>query len=224
MTTFRPIKLGFVNAYLLPAGDGFVLVDSGMSGKRAELEAALKAAGCESAGNKPGQLRLVVLTHPDYDHTGNCLWLRDVWKAKIAIHEADAEALETGVMLPRRGIGAVMKVFVGLTSLLRSANPGCPVDVRLAEGQTLADWGLDASVYHLPGHTRGSIGILSGKDFFAGDLVANWKKPGTAFLAESFDDYRASLARVRKIVPADGTVWPGHGGPFPAASLADIRF
>ena len=40
------IDLGFVNAYLLPAAGGFVLVDAGTPAHYARLEAALGRAGC----------------------------------------------------------------------------------------------------------------------------------------------------------------------------------
>jgi glyoxylase-like metal-dependent hydrolase (beta-lactamase superfamily II) len=59
------IRLGGVNCYLATVGEGFVLSDSGTPEKRARLEAELERAGC-----RPGKLRLVALTHGDYDQSG----------------------------------------------------------------------------------------------------------------------------------------------------------
>ena len=59
------IRLGGANCYLATVGEGFVLIDSGTPEKRARLEAELERAGC-----RPGNLRLVALTHGDYEHAG----------------------------------------------------------------------------------------------------------------------------------------------------------
>jgi len=51
----------------------------------------------------------------------------------------------------------------------------------LEEGQPLSDVGLDASVLHLPGHSKGSIGILTASgDLFCGDLLG-YEKAWAAF-------------------------------------------
>ena len=218
------IALDFVNAWLFDLDGSFILVDSGLSMHRERLDAALRAAGCE-----PGRLALHILTHPDSDHAGNSAWLREAWGAKVAIHEKDAPALASGIMPRRRAIGSLSWI-VGLSQLVpRKPGLGCTADILLEDGQSLEAWGLDARVYHLPGHTPGSIGILTvpgataTKDFIAGDLVANWHRPGPGLLASDLEAYRASLDRARALVPADGWVYPGHGAPFPASGLAGIK-
>lgn len=212
------INLGFVNAWLLRAGEAFVLVDSGLAIHRRRLGESLRAAGCA-----PGKLRLHVLTHPDFDHAGNSAWLRSDWGAPVAIHEADAGALESGILPARRGIGAFAWLLT-LSQAVPRRGPGCPVDIRLVDGQSLEAWGLRATVHHLPGHTAGSLGVLLPAGFFiAGDLVSNWRKPGPGLLAADFAAYRRSLDRARELVPVGGMVYPGHGAAFNAAALADIR-
>ncbi len=66
-----PFKLGSVNCYLVNAGLNYVLIDTGSSNQRAYLERELRSAGC-----KPGNLKLIVITHGDFDHTGNAAHLR----------------------------------------------------------------------------------------------------------------------------------------------------
>ena len=64
-----PYKLGTVNCYLIETDTGYILIDTGCSNKRTELEKELERAGC-----KPDNLKLIVLTHGDFDHTSNaCL-------------------------------------------------------------------------------------------------------------------------------------------------------
>lgn len=85
----RIIRLGGVNCYLIAADDGFVLIDSGTPEKREALDAELTSAGC-----RPGSLRLVVLTHGDYDHAGNAAHLRDKYGTRIAMHRDDSGRVE----------------------------------------------------------------------------------------------------------------------------------
>lgn len=214
----RRIDLGFVNAWLLGSRGSFVLVDSGLPSHRQRLELALFEAGCE-----PGMLPLHILTHPDFDHAGNSAWIRERWGARIAIHGADAEALRSGALPRRKAIGR-LRWLVALTQFGPRISTPCPVDLELEDGEDLGRWGLEAKVYHLPGHTAGSLGILtSAGEFLAGDLVSNWRRPGPGILASDLESYRRSLDRTRSLLPPGTSVLPGHGRPFPASELSSIR-
>jgi len=59
----KTINFGGVNCYLVKTGDGFILIDTGVPSKRVDIEKELVRAGC-----KPGDLKLIVLTHGDFDH------------------------------------------------------------------------------------------------------------------------------------------------------------
>ena len=83
------IGLAGVNAYLVAARDGFVLVDTGKPEKRADLVAQLARAGCA-----PGTLKLIVLTNGDYDHAGNAAYLRETYGLPVAMHRDDAGRVE----------------------------------------------------------------------------------------------------------------------------------
>jgi glyoxylase-like metal-dependent hydrolase (beta-lactamase superfamily II) len=68
MNEIITIKFGGLsgNAYLIRKDDSFVLVDTASKSKRAVLEKKLLEYGC-----LPGKLKLIVLTHGDFDHSGN---------------------------------------------------------------------------------------------------------------------------------------------------------
>ena len=66
-----PFRMGSVNCYIVETDSGFVLIDTGASNRRSQLEKELESAGC-----KPGDLKLIILTHGDFDHTGNAAYLR----------------------------------------------------------------------------------------------------------------------------------------------------
>jgi glyoxylase-like metal-dependent hydrolase (beta-lactamase superfamily II) len=66
---------GSVNCYLVKAETVFILIDSGWANKRTSLEKELNNAGCTV-----NNLKLIVLTHGDFDHTGNAAYLMKVLK------------------------------------------------------------------------------------------------------------------------------------------------
>ncbi len=218
------IDLGFVNAYLLRTREGFVLADTGVATQWGKLAAALAAAGCA-----PASLKLVVITHADMDHAGNARRLQAEWKAPIAIHGADELSLRTGVAPKRSGRGPIASAAMGLMGLMRffargvKAEPLHP-DFILTDGQNLRAWGLDARVIHLPGHTAGSIALLTADGaFIAGDVFANRSRPDLSPFVQSFDDYLESLQKVKALAPSIKTVYPGHGRSFPGAAIAGIE-
>ena len=201
------------NCYLLKTGSGFFLVDTGVSFLRDRLKKALAAAGCRRE-----DLKLVVITHADFDHTGNCAWLKKNYDVNIAVHPDEVAALESGSMLAsrknRRNViaMAVVKVF-GLFAF-RRFKP----DIDLQDGDDLSPYGLDARIIHLPGHTTGHIGVLTGEgDLFCGDLLGNEKRPEKFSLVDDEDDMNASIARLSDLPVR--TVYPGHGQPFAFSEL-----
>ncbi len=171
------INLSGVNAYLLAAEDGVVLFDTGTASKRASLQQALASAGC-----RPGNLKLAILSHGDVDHAGNAAWLRAEYATRIAMGCDDAGMVERGDMNWNRKarpdrtsllgrlimpLSKVMTLFSGPERFETFAP-----DLCLEDGQDLGAYGLEARVLHLPGHSRGSIGILTADGaLLCGDLV-----------------------------------------------------
>jgi len=211
------IPLGFVNAYLIKTDTGFVLIDTGMGLRRAALEKALAGAGCG-----PGDLRLIVVTHADADHTGNCAYLREKYGAQVALHPNEAAMAAGGNMLAsRRPEQTVLtRLLMRLLSLVFALKPSdrFRADVILTGGENLSSWGLDAKVLHLPGHSTGSIGVLTAAgDLFCGDLINNYGKPQLHIV----DDWATARASLEKLKGCDiKTVYPGHGKPFAMEALA----
>ena len=116
-STIIPIDLGGVNCYLVTAGDGFLLVDTGIASKRAGLEKALEKAGC-----RPGNLKLILLTHGDIDHVDNGAYLQAKYGAKIAMHADDAGMVEQGNMGWNRKAKPAICSVTPLTILNRVVN------------------------------------------------------------------------------------------------------
>ena len=198
------------NCYLLKTDIGFVLIDSGWKSKRRKLEQELIKVGC-----KPGKLDLIILTHGDFDHSGNCAYLREKYDTKIAMHQYDAGMVEYGDMFWNRQTGHIlMKKFINLIFKIRRFKP----DFELDENSNLYKYGLNAKVLYFPGHSKGSIGILtSDKNLFCGDLFINMKKPELNSLVDNLDKLNESIDKVKSL--EINTVYPGHGQSFQMSSL-----
>ena len=209
-----PLRMGSVNSYLLPVADGYVLIDTGCTSARKALLQTLKQAGC-----RPGSLRLVLLTHGDFDHAGNAGYLRVAFGAPIAMHREDAAMGERGDMFAgRKQPNALVRALVPLFTGFGRAERFAP-DLCVTEGDDLSRYGLEATVLWLPGHSRGSIGVLTaGGLLFCGDLLENTKGPALNSLMDDRAAGQASVERLRAI--AVRTVYPGHGEPFGMEALA----
>jgi glyoxylase-like metal-dependent hydrolase (beta-lactamase superfamily II) len=204
-----PLKMATVNCYLVETGSGYILIDTGSSNARADLEKALESAGCQ-----PGDLALIVLTHGDFDHTGNAAYLRKKFGAKIAMHADDSGMAERGDMFWNRSQGNVILRMISPILFGFGKSKRFKPDLYLDEGDDLDEYGLDAQVISIPGHSLGSIGILTaGGDLFCGDLLENIEKPT---LNSIMDDPAAANASVEKLKSLEiRTIYPGHGQPFP---------
>ena len=204
-----PYKMGSVNCYLINTGSGFILIDTGSFNQQAELERELVAAGCQT-----DNLDLIVLTHGDFDRSGNAAYLRKTFGTKIAMHAEDVIVVEHGDMFGSREKGN--NIFTrNLAPILFGFGKShrFKPDIYLDEGDDLSEYGLEAEVLCLPGHSGGSIGVLTAAgDLFCGDLFENTKQPGLNTL---MDDTEAADKSVRKLEALEiDTVYPGHGKPF----------
>lgn len=207
----KSIQFRGVNCYLVKVSNGYFLIDSGYSSGRNEIEKELGSAGC-----KPGDLKLIIVTHGDSDHAGNCAYLREKYGARIAIHRGELDAVETGNPALNKKIGHDLKgIAIRLLLFffkLKKSDRFEP-DLFLEDGDNLNEYGFNAEVLHLPGHSNGSIGVLTASgDLFCGDLLKNSGKPAPNFALDPVG-FRTSIERLRGLTIT--TVYPGHGKPFP---------
>jgi glyoxylase-like metal-dependent hydrolase (beta-lactamase superfamily II) len=93
-------------------------------------------------------------------------------------------------------------------------------DLYLEEGTELAQHGFNARVVSIPGHSKGSVGILTaGGDLFCGDLLENTDDPA---INSIMDDAAAADRSIQVLGALEiGTVYPGHGRPFLMSSFKE---
>jgi len=209
----KNISFGGVNCYLLTTNTGFVLIDTGFSKSRVDVERELKNAGCT-----PETLKLILLTHGDFDHSGNAAYLRERYSVKIAMHIEDEGMVEKGDLFYNRKANFLMRMMGKIMLFfLRGGlkkNERFTPDLHFDDGYNLSEYGLDATVLYVPGHSKGSIGILTNNgDLFCGDLLENTKKPAKNSLIADKKAFNESVEKLKGL--KIGTVYPGHGEPFP---------
>ncbi len=140
-------------------------------------------------------LKLIVSTHGHWDHTGDNAALAEHTGAQIAVHPLDAYRLTDP-----KPLFAPFPI-----------PPSVPA-VELAEGDMVRFGSIRLQVLHTPGHTEGSVCLLSSDDgyLFAGDTLFpnGWGRidlPGG-----SAEQMVESL--IRLAAQPDGLrVLPGHG-------------
>lgn len=223
------IDLNGVNAYLLKSENSFVLVDTGgyllrdgeLTNRREILTKSLEDAGC--TGQK---LKLILLTHGDNDHSGNAAFLKERYQSKIAIHNDDRELVEQptvetwmksfryGSWVMKLAFQLLKKTITKVTEKTLAVFESFSPDLLLEDGFDLSAYGVAATVICIPGHTKGSVAVLTPNgDLIAGDTFTNMKKPKIAPNADDFKQLVTSVEKLKKY-PIK-TVCPGHGEPFP---------
>jgi glyoxylase-like metal-dependent hydrolase (beta-lactamase superfamily II) len=195
------LRFGFFNCYLLTGENGSILVDTVKPKSRGQLLAKIKDKN----------IRLILLTHGHLDHVGNAGYLADKLGVPVAMSESDfpiinstKPELNTDVFVAK-----VIRIFLKLEAKRNKVEAFDPVFIK--EGDSLIDYGVDAKIIALPGHTRGSIGVLlASGDFISGDATMN------AF----YVDKAEMMASANKILSMDvRKIYPGHGK---VQTLADV--
>jgi len=228
MSEIIRIDLNGVNSYLAKCESGFILFDTGghivmdqqFTNRRELLLKELEAAGCLEHN-----LKLIVLTHGDNDHSCNAAYLRERFNTKIAMHNGDRELVENPTLEKwmdsyqynsvelQQMFSQYKDVIVQVTQKTLDEFERFSPDILLEDGFNLLPYGLDAKVIHVPGHTKGSIAVLTESGaLIAGDTFANNGKPSPAPNATDFPQLADSIDKLKNLKIE--MVYPGHGEPF----------
>ena len=142
-------------------------------------------------------IKIIVLTHGHSDHIAALYDIQARTGAEVAIHTADAQFL--------RGRASFSTMF-GISYKTPS-----PPDRLLNEGDIIDIGGLHFSVLHTPGHTPGSICLLTDDKVFTGDTLL-YRGIGTTLMPGSSRRQLIDSIHTRLMVlPDNTTVYPGHG-------------
>ncbi|WKD35605.1 MBL fold metallo-hydrolase [Streptomyces xanthophaeus] len=190
------------NCYVVApaAGEECVIIDPGHQAARG-VEETLKKHRLKPVA--------VVLTHGHIDHVASVVPVCGAHDVPAWIHPEDRYMMSD----PEKSLGR----SIGMP-LMGELTVGEPDDVReLADGATLKLAGMEFSVAHAPGHTKGSVTFRMPEladippVFFSGDLLFAGSIGRTDLPGGSHTEMLASLGRVCLPLDDSTVVLSGHG-------------
>ncbi len=156
-------------------------------------------------GRKPAA---VLLTHGHYDHIGAVDEVCAHYGIPLYVHPADAPKLTD----PLLNVGAEFGYDVRVKTR--------PVPVQ--DNQVLSLAGMNITVLHTPGHSKGGVCYLLPENagLLCGDTLFDGGYGRYDFADGDFSELKNSLRRILFMRPRV-RAYPGHGGPTWAGRDAD---
>ena len=158
-----------------------------------EVDAILLALAAQKL-----QLQYIINTHEHFDHVGGNKRLKEVTGAELLAHEQAAAEI---VNISSRG--AVWGMMV---------EDSPPVDRFIDEGDLISIGDrVFLKVLYTPGHSLGSISLLSTGMIFVGDLIFAGSIGRTDFPGGDFGTLIKSVKEKVFVLDDDVVIYPGHG-------------
>lgn len=212
MDSIEIIKCGIVNCYLIKGKEKSILVDTALYKYRNYIYNKIKDFN----------ISLIILTHAHVDHIGCTKFLADKLNIPVTMHYDDYKLSKDNTIHKIYAdslVGNVLKLFSQL-NFKTKIQPFEP-KIFLENNQSLKDYGIDAKVVSLRGHTKGSIGIIvNDKEFIVGDAMMNMTYITPSLI---YENKKAMLNSVTKIKNSNAEkIYVGHGKPFDIDKIKNI--
>ncbi len=190
-----------VNSYILAKENQALVIDPGFNG-----EAIIRH--CQSHDLK---LNVCLLTHGHIDHIRDLKMLLEEYDLKIYIYGEEAEFLYN----PNLNLSTMFK-----KEFILDKN----IEIHKVEDQETIDFVKEKlKVIHLPGHTRGSMGIIYNQHFFSGDTLFFDSIGRTDLPTGNGGKIFTSLKKIKVSLSKNTVVYPGHGKGGRLAEILQVN-
>lgn len=203
MVKIHRIVGGNVNCYIIANNEKAILIDTGRKKYRERI-----LEKCREF-----HVSLIVLTHGHMDHCQNAAYLANALHIPIAMNKKDMNLIPDNrkqALLAKTFLGKIL-LSVSLNSFEKDSLEEFEPTIYLKNGDDLSDYGVDAKVVELPGHTKGSIGIEVGNNLFVGDALMNMFYPTVSMLYVDEQEMISSAKYISQL--GEKTIYFGHGKP-----------
>jgi len=204
MSEIHRIKCGNGNCYIVENKTAGILVDTG---KKEFVNQVIEA--CKSY-----HVKLIVLTHAHFDHAENAAQISNVLGIPVGMNERDCDLIKsnTNQVLTAETVLGKIVLSASLKDFARRTMQEFKPDILLHDKDSLADYGINANIVALPGHTNGSIGIdVENKYLIVGDALMNMFYPTVSMLFHNKNDMLESARKISRL--GNRTIYFGHGKP-----------
>lgn len=219
-TQIFAIKKGINTIYIIKE-KSCIMIDGGPPGMQGKFLKKLKEYSID-----PKEIKLIILSHADFDHAGSSNEIRNITGAKILIHEKDAKGLQNAELNWPKGVNTwgkisrtILKPFLNKAI---SFSPIKPDIILKAKVMALEEYGISGKIIHTPGHTPGSLSVLlDSGELFAGCLSHNLfpltVRPKLPIYADDIEMVKKSWKEVIEL--GARIAYPGHGNAFPVERI-----
>jgi hydroxyacylglutathione hydrolase len=151
-------------------------------------------------------IKNVIVTHGHVDHIAEVAVAKARFNVPLLIHEADRRMLTNA--------------HDNLSILTGSEVTSPDADGLLKEGDTISLGSQAMRIYHVPGHTPGSLVFYHPGFLIAGDTIFRGSMGRTDFPRSSERDLLQNLRTKVLTLPDDTVIYSGHG---PATTVGEER-
>ena len=173
------------NTYLISSGGEAVIIDSGADHN--EIIGKLSLDGVK--------VKAFIMTHGHFDHIFDAIEFKRELGSQLMIGKDEDSILEWSYSVSERYMGKVMEPFAP--------------DRVLQDGDKISLGKSEIRVISLPGHTKGSIGVIAAPLFFTGDVLFQGTI-GRTDIGGSMEEMEKSLKKISHL-DQKMLVFPGHG-------------
>lgn len=203
MADIHRIVSGNVNCYIVADNGRAILIDTGRTKYREKILEKCKEF----------HVSLIVLTHGHMDHCQNAAYLAAALQIPIAMSEKDINLIPDNRKQPlsAKTLLGKMVLSVSLSSFEKDSLETFESAIYLKNGDNLSDYGIEAEIVELPGHTKGSIGVKMEDSLFVGDALMNMFYPTISMLYTEEQEMLESARYISEL--GEKTIYFGHGKP-----------